>query len=188
MGSNSRKTIQTVFTEARDKILIRESLAGNSKSFAKLISYCKEKVHALGMSFFHNHTDTEDFEQEVYLKIFTNLKSFRGDCKFSTWVLRIAYTTAINTKTRKKEYETIADENLLLSEDKTPEQYNLLNFTRQAVQEAVKELPENYSICLDLYFFYDLSLEEITVVTGFPLNTIKSHIFRAKKILAQKLA
>ncbi|MBR4005371.1 MAG: hypothetical protein IKI90_05930 [Treponema sp.] len=48
-------------------------------------------------------------------------------------------------------------------------------------------MPLNYSICLDFYFFYDFSYEEIAIITGFPVNTIKSHIFRAKKVLRQKL-
>ena len=59
--------------------------------------------------------------------------------------------------------------------------------TGQAIREAIKELPEQYAICLDMYFFYDVPHAEISNITGLPVNTIKSHIFRAKKILKEKL-
>jgi len=57
----------------------------------------------------------------------------------------------------------------------------------QAVLESLKELPERYRICIDMFFFYDLTYQEIEVITGFPVNTIKSHVFRAKKLLKEKL-
>jgi RNA polymerase sigma-70 factor (ECF subfamily) len=51
----------------------------------------------------------------------------------------------------------------------------------------VAELPERYRVCVDLYFFYDCSIKEIGEITGFPENTIKSHVFRGKKLLREKL-
>jgi RNA polymerase sigma-70 factor (ECF subfamily) len=48
-------------------------------------------------------------------------------------------------------------------------------------------LPEKYRVCVDLYFFYDCSIKEIEVITGFPENTVKSHVYRAKKLLREKL-
>jgi DNA-directed RNA polymerase specialized sigma24 family protein len=69
----------------------------------------------------------------------------------------------------------------------TPEQNELKKATMLAVREAIKELPERYGICLDMYFFYDMTYNEISEVVDLPVNTIKSHIFRAKKILKDKL-
>ena len=59
--------------------------------------------------------------------------------------------------------------------------------TKQAVKEAVNNLPENYAHCIELYFFFGMTYEDIAETTELPLNTIKSHIFRAKKILCNKL-
>ncbi len=185
-NDKSRNKIK-LFSQDKDSLLISESLKGNSRAFAKLIALYKNRVTAVGMSFFHNTDDCKDFEQEVFLKVFKNLANFRGESKFSTWLTRIAYTTAVNSKNKNAEYETLANEESLVSAVESPEEANFLNFTRQAVREAVLQLPKNYAVCLDFYFFYDFSLEEIAIITGFPVNTIKSHIFRAKKILAQKL-
>ena len=171
----------------RDTQLIKECFEGNNESFAKLISFYQNRVRAVGIQFFRNPTDTEDFMQEVFIKVYKNLSSFRGESSFATWITRIAYTTAINAKNAKKDCETLADDFELKSDFKTPEEEQIFNLTKEAVREAIKELPLNYAICLDFYFFYDFSYEEIAIITGFPVNTIKSHIFRAKKILRQKL-
>ncbi len=187
MKNDSQKNKENLISHKKDLKLIKETLKGNSKSFAELVALYKARVTAVGMSFFHNKADCEDFEQEVFLKVYKNLPNFRGESRFSTWLTRIAYTTAVYSKNKNTEYETLADETVLESTVDSPEKENLLNFTKQAVREAIKELPQNYAICLDFYFFYDFSLDEIAIITGFPVNTIKSHIFRAKKILAQKL-
>ena len=70
---------------------------------------------------------------------------------------------------------------------KSPEEQCLEKEMLLAVKEAVAELPEKYRICIDLYFFYDMPYAEIQEVTKLPINTIKSNVFRAKKILKERL-
>lgn len=175
------------FAFERDRDLVTKTLAGQKEAFAELIALHKNRVTALGMSFFKNETDTEDFVQDVFIKAFTKLSLFRGDSLFSTWLTRIAYNTAINSVNRRKEYVSLSDENLLPDFSLTPEENQLKELTREAVRLAVKELPENYAVCLDMYFFYDMPYTEISSITGFPVNTIKSNVFRAKKILKDKI-
>ena len=180
-------TLDQLIIKKRDNALIKATLAGDSKAFSKLISYYKKRILALGMSFFKNETDTDDFMQEVFLKIYTNLSRFRGDSAFSTWLTSIAYNTAVNAKNRRKEYLPISDEENIEDKSLTPEKNEIRKLTVLAVREAVKDLPEKFAICVELYFFYDNSHAEISEITGLPINTIKSHIFRAKKILREKL-
>ena len=52
---------------------------------------------------------------------------------------------------------------------------------------AVQDLPENYAVCIKMFFYLDMNQEDISEMTGIPLNTVKSNIFRAKKILSEKL-
>ena len=147
----------------------------------------KKRIVAIGMGFFKNAADTEDFVQEVFLKAYTKLDTFRGDSLFSTWLTRIAYNTAVNSVNRRDEYVQLSDESILQDPSDTPEEVQIRKVTGQAIREAIKELPEQYAICLDMYFFYDVPHAEISSITGLPVNTIKSHIFRAKKILKEKL-
>ena len=179
--------LEQLITKKRDNALIKSTLSGDSKAFSKLVFYYKKRVRALGMSFFKNEADTEDFEQEVFLKAYTNLSNFKGESSFPTWLTSIAYNTAVNAKTRRKEYLPISDEEKLEDVGLTPEKNQIRKLTVLAVREAVKDLPEKFKICVELYFFYDNSHAEISKITGEGINTIKSHIFRAKKILREKL-
>ncbi|MBO4547081.1 MAG: sigma-70 family RNA polymerase sigma factor [Treponema sp.] len=171
----------------RDSKLVREVLSGNTSAFAELMSLYKKRVEALGMSFFKNPADTEDFAQDVFLKAYTKLDSFRGESLFSTWLTRMAYNTAINAVNRRAEYVSIADESLLPDNGLTPEEKELRLLTMETVRESLKELPDKYKIVLDLYFFYDNSYSEISEITSLAENTVKSHIFRAKKLLRDKI-
>ncbi|MBP5447731.1 MAG: sigma-70 family RNA polymerase sigma factor [Treponema sp.] len=171
----------------RDSKLVREVLSGNTSAFAELMSLYKKRIEALGMSFFKNPADTEDFAQDVFLKAYTKLDSFRGESLFSTWLTRMAYNTAINAVNRRSEYVSIADESLLPDNGLTPEEKELRLLTMEAVRESLKELPDKYKIVLDLYFFYDNSYTEISEITSLAENTVKSHIFRAKKLLREKI-
>ncbi len=171
----------------RDSKLVREVLSGNTSAFAELMSLYKKRIEALGMSFFKNPADTEDFAQDVFLKAYTKLDSFKGESLFSTWLTRMAYNTAINAVNRRPEYVSIADESLLPDNGLTPEEKELRLLTMEAVRESLKELPDKYKIVLDLYFFYDNSYTEISEITSLAENTVKSHIFRAKKLLREKI-
>ena len=71
--------------------------------------------------------------------------------------------------------------------DLTPEENQIQKATFEAVHSAIQELPERFAICLDMYFFYGIPYQDISEITEIPVNTIKSHIFRAKQLLREKL-
>ena len=170
-----------------DRIIVTQVVSGQKELFKLLIKRHEQAVYGMGISFFHNADDAADFVQDVFLKVFRNLSSFEGKSRFSTWLYKIAYNTAINSITRKKDYQSLVEEDIA-SNHNSPEHKLLRSLARNAVFEAVKELPERFRVCIDLFFFYDRSYQEIEVITGYPVNTIKSHVFRAKKILREKLS
>ena len=173
--------------EISDKTLIFLIKKGNTNAFALLVSKYQLRVKSLGKSFFRNETDAEDFVQDVFLKVYTSLDSFRGDAQFSTWLMRIAYNTAINSVKRAKEYLPLNDGFEIEDSSLNPEERQLKKLTVQAVRETLKEIPEKFAVCLDLYFFYDFSYTDISEMLDLPINTVKSHIFRAKKLMKAKL-
>lgn len=185
---SSSGSIERTIIEKRDNALISSACAGDSRSFARLVSLYEKKVRVFGMGFFKNAADTDDFVQEVFIKVYAKLSSFRGESLFSTWLMRISYNTAINSVKRRKEYVSLSDDFEIIDGDFGPEEIQLRKMTSLAVQKALSELPERYAICLDLYFFNDMSHNEISEILDLPVNTIKSHIFRAKRILRDSLA
>lgn len=187
MINSQRNDIEHAVAYKRDSELIKSTLEGDTKSFAKLMTLYKKRIFILGMSFFKNETDAEDFVQDVFIKVYTKLNTFKGNSLFSTWLTRIAYNLACNSVNRLDEYVPISEESLITDPSDSPEEIQIKKITCEAIREAIKELPAEYAVCLDLFFFYDVSHAEISRITGFPINTIKSHIFRAKKVLRDKL-
>ncbi|MDR0552402.1 MAG: RNA polymerase sigma factor [Spirochaetaceae bacterium] len=184
------RRLSVAFEDDEDTALVSSILAGSKDLYRVLVQKHQRNVYGLGLSFFHNADDAAEFTQDVFLQAFRKLEQFEGKARFSTWLYSIGWRTAVNRKERVKECQSLAEgdyENTAVSRDDTPEESNVKELTRKAVREAVAALPDKYRICVDLYFFYDRSYAEIETITGFPLNTIKSHVFRAKKILREKL-
>ena len=169
-----------------DRIIVNQIISGQKEMFRLLVKRYERAVYGMGVSFFRNADDASDFRQEVFLKVFRNLYQFEGRSRFSTWLYKVAYNTALNAVARKKDYHSLVEEEIV-SKDDTPERKVLRSIARDAVLEAITELPEKFRICVDLSFFYDRSYQEIEMITGYPVNTVKSHVFRAKKILRKKL-
>jgi len=176
-------------TDFNDRLIVSQIVSGQKDLFRLLVRQHEKAVFAMGLSFFRNAEDASDFTQDVFLKAFRSLSRFEGRSRFSTWLYKIAYNTALNEVNRRKEYQSLADEDTdkLVNSAETPERLALRNAAKKAVRAAVDELPERFKICVDLFFFYDRSYQEIEAITGIPVNTIKSHVFRAKIILRDKL-
>lgn len=171
-----------------DLILCRETLEGNQAAFATLAGKYRKRVFGLGYGFFRNSDDAEDFVQDVLVKLYTSIGSFRGESRFSTWLMRIAYNTAINSIKRRREYTSLAEDFDVPDTGENPEEAHLRTVASEAIRGAVSALPERYRLCVDMYFFYDMPYADICEMTGLPVNTIKSHVFRAKKILKDRLS
>jgi RNA polymerase sigma-70 factor, ECF subfamily len=173
--------------EPSDEEAIGMVLDGDAEAFAVLVRRHRSRVLRLGMSFFHDDEDAADFAQDVFVKAYTALASFKGRSQFSTWLLRIAYNTAINAKKRRREQLSL-DPELEIEGSPGADVSHLREETARAVREAMAGLPPRQALCIELFFYYDLKYSEIGEVTGFPVNTIKSHVFRAKRILRERLS
>ena len=173
--------------EFSDQLIAGQIVSGQKDLFRLLVRRYERPVYGMGLSFFRNAEDASDFVQEVFLKVYRSLSNFEGRSRFSTWLYKIAYNTAINGVNRRKEYLSLAEEDGGASDDDTPERVLIRKAAKEAVLDSLLELPERYRVCIDLFFFYDRSYQEIEAITGLPVNTIKSHVFRAKKLLREKL-
>ena len=172
-----------------DRLIVEQIVSGQKDLFRLLIKRYERAVYGMGLSFFRNAEDASDFAQEVFIKLFRNLVRFEGRSRFSTWLYKIAYNTAVNGVNRRKEYRSLAEDvyDIEANENETPERLFIRSAAREAVLNSLQDLPERYRVCIDLFFFYERSYQEIELITGFPVNTIKSHVYRAKKLLREKL-
>ena len=172
--------------EIKEEEIITRVLEGDVDAFSHLIQKYQRRVYALGMRFFHNQADADDFVQEVFIKVFKNLSGYRGEARFYSWLMRIAYNLGIDTI---RTYSAYAQMPEIDFEDSSlgPEDSAILRESSATIKQAIESLPKKYAICLDLYFSFGLKYREISSITGIPVNTIKSHVFRAKEALRETL-
>jgi RNA polymerase sigma-70 factor (ECF subfamily) len=170
-----------------DEAVVSRVLDGDIEAFAELVKRHGARVYRVGLSWFRDHDEAEDLVQDVFIKAFTKLATFRGNSLFSTWLLRIAFNTAISRKSRRHEHEMLDPE---FERDRRPgtEETHLANESASELREALASLTPDQLLCVELFFFEEMPYTEISKITGFPVNTIKSHVFRAKRALRANLS
>ena len=169
-----------------DEEIVHSIRHGEKNDFREIVARYQRKIFSLGMRFFRNEEDSLDFTQEVFLRAYEHLPTFRGLSPFRFWIMKVAVNMGINKiKGRKAEEDTLPENPV--SPYQKPETEHINNEIKDILFKTMEELPPNYRICLDLYFFNGLSYHEISDITGIPVNTIKSNAFRAKMILRDHL-
>ncbi len=180
-----RKSSESIIE--KDFKILKKVLKGDCDAFGELVLKYQNRVLSLGYSFFKNKEDAQDFCQDVMLKAYQALPSFKMTSSFYTWLMRIAYNMAVNAKHRKNQFSLSSEEEDFVSIFLSPEEKCIRTCLQSAIKKAVDNLPENYKVCIELYFFYCLSYSDIEQITDIPKGTIKSYIFRAKRILKTEI-
>lgn len=174
-------------TKQKDFAILKKVLKGNCEAFGELVLKYQNRILSLGYSFFKNEEDAQDFCQDVMLKAYQALPNFKMTSSFYTWLMRIAYNMAVNSTHRNHQFMLSSEEHDFVSPFLSPEEKFIRTCLQSAIKKAVNNLPENYKICIELYFFYDVAYADIEQITGLPKGTIKSYIFRAKRILKTEI-
>ena len=169
-----------------DEEIVENIRLGETDRFRDIVIRYQKKIFALGMRFFRNEEDSLDYTQDVLLRTFESLQTFKGLSPFRYWIMKIAVNMGINrVKSFRHDDEQLADEPT--SPYNRPDSEHEHNEIRKLIDGAMQELPPNYRVCLELYFYNGMSYHEISHITGIPVNTIKSNAFRAKLILRNHL-
>lgn len=171
-------------TNILDEILVKKIIQGNTNHFNYIIEKYQQRIFSMGMRFFKNENDACDFVQEVFIKAYQNLASYKKKAAFRFWLIKIAYNHGIN-KVKKnqniKKREQVLDNSI--ASEYNIEMIQMKSEAEKTLFDAIEKLPQKYRQCLDFYFFVGLTYNEISDITGFPVNTIKSHVYRAKQAL-----
>ncbi len=173
--------------------LIQDILEGDKQAFSELIDRYKRLVSHIVYKMIKSNEDRQDVCQDVFIKVFQNLGNFNGDCKLSSWIGRIAYNTSLN-HLGKKRAELWDDFSPEMSLDSLPDASMLLDEgiansdMVEKITEEVGSLPAPYNVIVALYHLDEMSYQEIAEVTGMPVGTIKSYLFRARRLLRERLA
>ncbi len=175
-------------------LLVARVQAGDRLAFREFIEKYQRLVAAIVFRMVYNSADREEICQEVFLKIFAHIGRFEGGCRVSAWIGRIAGNTCINhlRKKRLPLYDDIAgpeaDMGNLPGDDPTPERLHEQADLDSRLQEEIGRLPLHYRLVLTMFHFSEMNYEEIGRALDLPAGTVKSHLFRARHKLRQRLA
>ena len=189
----------TGVSQSRDEAqIIASILAGNTHEFHDLIRPYERSVYVMALSLLQNEADAEDAAQEAFLKAFRNLASFRGDAKFSTWLISIALNEARGRlRSRKNVKIESLDESpdgqgqvsptLLRDWREIPSEALERKEVRLLLQHAVADLPSIYREVFLLRDVEELSVNESAEVLGITVASVKVRLHRARIMLQKKL-
>jgi RNA polymerase sigma-70 factor (ECF subfamily) len=177
--------------EARD--LVNRILAGDAKAFKSLVEQNQRLVSHIVFKMIPNETDREDLSQDVFMRVYRNLGRFEFRSKLSTWIARITYNTCGNYLEKKKIplYEDLAPEQKTIDScagaNPLPDEYTEKQEISDRLREEVDMLPIQYKTIITLYHLDEMSYTEIGGIMKLPEGTVKSYLFRARKLLKERL-
>lgn len=177
---------------SKDQIYIEKVLHGDTSSFSYLVDNYKDMAYTIALKIMRNPEDAEEVAQDSFVKVFRQLKTFKGNSKFSTWLYTIVYRTAIS-KIRKKKFDTTDIDEYVIenhSIDFSFPQLNLLKAEEQKkyVALAMNSLSEIDSLIITLFYLNESTFAEIIKITGLTKTNIKVRLFRARKKLYKELS
>jgi len=192
----------TARREDPDTNLVKRVKKGDKAAFDALVVRYQGKIYNLALRMVGAPHLAEELSQEIFLKVYRKIDSFRGEALFSTWLYQVAANHSRNKIKYLKRREYYRSESLdqpketqngstlqRQVEDNTfnPEDMASSQEVRKLVQEKIATLPEDYRLVIVLRDIQGLSYEEIAKITGAVEGTVKSRLHRARNALKEEL-
>jgi RNA polymerase sigma-70 factor (ECF subfamily) len=186
--------------ETTEAELIQRACHGNKEAFYSLVRPCEGAVYTIAVSILNNPEDAEEVVQEAVLKALSHLAEFRGEAKFSTWLMQITINEARLKlrKDRRHLYESVDEQRT--SEDgeyfpkdfadwrEVPSEALQRKELREALKRAIASLPLKYREVLILRDVQQLRIEEVARILGITQGSVKTRLLRARLRMRDALA
>ena len=162
---------------------VQRASEGDPEAFRELVERYGDRIFSLLTGITGNRLDAEELTSDVFLKAFTHLDRFRGECRFSTWLYRIAYNTAIShTRRRRPRTVEINDRQYELPDDQ--EEILFRETQMEYLEQALQRLAPDEKALVELFYLQKIPVHELAAVTGHTEGSIKVKLFRIRKNLA----
>jgi RNA polymerase sigma-70 factor (ECF subfamily) len=171
--------------QEQDNIYINKVLNGDRNAYAYLVDKYKSMVFSLAYNITKNREEAEEVAQDTFIKAYQSLKNYKGKAKFSSWLYRIVYNTAISSiRQFEKGKLTIDETNIpesLYVESKRNHESLSSEERKRFLEMALNSLDKDERALVIMYYYEDRELEEIAEVTGLTKTNTKVKLFRARK-------
>jgi RNA polymerase sigma-70 factor (ECF subfamily) len=166
--------------------LIARSLGGDTEAYGQLVNRYKDAIYHHCFAVLRDEDAAEDMAQEAFIAAYYQLKKYKSDYKFSTWLFKISTNKCLNylrsqSKIAPPNGRVIDD---LVSGGPTPHQAA----EAYELHEAVNNLPPNYRAAISLHYWQGLGYKDIALAMEAPLNSVRVWLLRAKQQLRKELS
>jgi RNA polymerase sigma-70 factor (ECF subfamily) len=169
-----------------DRDLIQRAHRGEPEAFGELVTRYQSSVFNVCYRILHERVEAEDMAQEAFIRVHERLSTFDEQRPFGPWVRRVAANVCLNHLSSRK---ITADLNEEREADagSGPEKVREDRERSEQIRGALACLPVHYRLVIELRHYQEMSYEDIAAELKIPLSDVKSHLFRARKLLAEKL-
>jgi RNA polymerase sigma-70 factor (ECF subfamily) len=174
--------------EDQDAADVARVVAGDLSAFEGIVRRWQRRLINLAWRFCRDRVTAEDMAQEVFLKTFRSLASFRRESKFSTWLISIAVNT-YRSRLRAEGPPLLSLDPIRIVADEPGPLHGIEERQRaEAVRRAVHNLPERYRDAILMYYFEEKDLGEAARVLGVAEGTLKARLYRGRELLRRRCA
>ena len=173
-----------------DGDLIQLFQQGDEQALNELLLRYQEKIYWLARRFCSEHDAADEIVQEVFIKVYESLKSFRSDSSFYTWLYRITVNSSLNSIRRQRARNIFhLDELLDYKDTKTdlPDETLEKNEQQILIEQAIERLPEKQKAVFILRYYDELPYEDIAVILKTSVGGLKANYFHAVKKIGEYL-
>lgn len=174
-----------------DKYYVDRVKAGDKEAFSRIVDSYSDMVYTICLRMLLEEAEAADAAQEVFVKVYRSLAGFREKSKFSTWIYRVTYNHCISVIRKKvKVIDLVSEMSDRDADDGDVSGLDLLSGEerRHYLQMAIEALPETDAVVVTLFYYDELSLEEIAEVTGLTSANIRIKLHRSRKKMYQVLS
>jgi len=182
----NNSVIASVITIEEEHKLIDRILAGEERCYAELVDQYKFYAFTIALRIVNHRAEAEEVAQDAFVKAFNYLKNFNRQARFSTWLYRIVFNTAISYK-RKNRLITEGIENKHVENPERADAGIERDDKAVFIGQAMRKLNDADQLAIQLFYIKEFSLEEVADLMGQNVNTIKVRIHRARQRLADEL-
>lgn len=177
--------------EPNDRELVVRTRNGELSAYGEMVQRYQSSVFNVCYRLLGNRDDAEDLTQETFIRAYRKLDTFDEQRAFGPWIRRVAANLCYNHIRKQKDgiYHLEEERDRPMRDtDHSPEGHRITRETQEVVRAAIIELPPNYRAVIELRHYQELSYAEIAQTLEIPMSDVKSHLFRARRLLAKRLS